>query len=167
VSIKIFQILFYAITKCPLVLRFNDWLHPSVSNVVATCSALRSVNWITKRSKKPNTSMFKFFRVLFSLIFVPTLVSSLPSVLPRKKPSLPPSKHRTTRARNSSTLRPVSWEALFVAKILRGLVLAWLFTRFTKSFYSSSTQLSKLHDLYFPMLFDAFLSMTYAYVLRI
>jgi small subunit ribosomal protein S6e len=33
---KFFQILFYAITKCPLVLRFNDWLHPSVSNVVVT-----------------------------------------------------------------------------------------------------------------------------------
>ena len=59
------------------------------------------------------TSLRPFIIFIF---FLPTSVSSSLSVLPIKKPRLPPSKHRTRKAHNSSTLRPVSREALLVAK---------------------------------------------------
>ena len=59
------------------------------------------------------------------LFFFPTSVSSSPSALPRKKPRPPPSKHRTTRVRNSCTLRPIFREALFVAKYTSWIGSGW------------------------------------------
>ena len=70
-----------------------------------------------KEQKAEYEYVLTFLSPFLILIFVlPTLASSSPSVLPRKKPRPPPSKHRTRRARNSSTLRLVFREALFAAK---------------------------------------------------
>jgi hypothetical protein len=58
-------------TKSLLVLRFNDLSHPSDSNVVVIYIASRSVDWNTRRNKKPNMSMFKtFFESLTVINFV-------------------------------------------------------------------------------------------------
>ena len=70
-----------------------------------------------KEQKAEYEYVHAFLGSFLILIFVfPTPASSSPSVLPRRKPRPPPSKHPTTRARNSCILRPVSREALFVAK---------------------------------------------------
>ena len=64
-----------------------------------------------KEQKAEYECVQTFLSPFLKFTFVLPLVSSLPSVLPRKRPGPPPSKHRITRVRNPSTLRPVFREA--------------------------------------------------------
>ena len=125
----------------------------------------RNVSWNNKRSKKQNMSMFEpLSPFLVNNLHLPS-ASSLPSVLPREKPRLSPSKHHTTRRPHNSYLHYGLLGSIITANnILRGLVLAWASRVFNHSLFlkTSSTQLSNCT----VCCFDTFLP-RYALCLRI